>query len=163
MSETTVNQETGCWEYNGVTTEKGYGRISHNGKKFRVHRLSFFTFVGDVPDGIMVCHACDVRNCWRPSHLFLGTAKDNYDDMSSKGRAVMPTYRPPTRPRISKTGYRPNHVGELNPTAKLTERDVREIRDLRASGARNKDIAAQFKVSVSLISGITNRTVWGHV
>lgn len=163
MTETTINQENGCWEYQGTITEKGYGRISHLGQLARVHRLSFSTFVGDVPAGMMVCHACDVRNCWRPSHLFLGTAKDNYDDMRAKGRATPPPHKPSTRQHVPGFGCRSDHRGERNPKAKLTKHDVLKIRELRSSGSRNKDIAVQFNVSASLVSEIVNRTVWSHV
>lgn len=143
MSETTVNQETGCWEYNGVTTEKGYGRISHNGKKFRVHRLSFFTFVGDVPDGIMVCHTCDNRLCVNPHHLWLGSAGDNVSDMMSKGRFV---------------SY--DKSGERNPSAKLTREQAMEVRRRALAGEHQGLIASAYGVSSKLVSEIKRGRVW---
>lgn len=33
-------------------------------------------------------HRCDTPACCNPSHLFLGTAKANHDDMAAKGRRV---------------------------------------------------------------------------
>jgi hypothetical protein len=52
---------------------------------------------GPIPPGLFVCHTCDVnyppgdftyRRCCNVAHLFLGTPKDNVDDMVAKGRAA---------------------------------------------------------------------------
>ena len=73
--------------------KQGYGRLWHNGKLGSVHRMSYETFVGPIPDdptgshhGIEVCHHCDVRHCIEPMHLFLGTHQDNMTDGVRKGR-----------------------------------------------------------------------------
>lgn len=43
---------------------------------------------GSIPAGLKVLHRCDNTACINPSHLFVGTQRDNVDDMVSKGRAV---------------------------------------------------------------------------
>ena len=42
---------------------------------------------GPIPDGLFVCHQCDVKLCVRPDHFFLGTQADNMADFAAK-RAV---------------------------------------------------------------------------
>lgn len=91
---TTVNQTTGCWEWNGCTKHtNGYGRLmvgsrtENNRRSISAHRASWETFKkAAIPLGFDVCHSCDNRKCCNPDHLFLGTRKDNVQDMMRKGR-----------------------------------------------------------------------------
>lgn len=39
-----------------------------------------------VPKGMYICHHCDNPQCVRPSHLFVGTPKQNMEDCKAKGR-----------------------------------------------------------------------------
>jgi hypothetical protein len=52
----------------------------------KAHRFSFRMFVRPIPKGKKVLHHCDNSMCVRPSHLFLGTQKDNVVDCIKKGR-----------------------------------------------------------------------------
>ena len=83
----------GCWEWLGEKTEKGYGRLTIKKKHYRAHRLSYGFYVGDIPEGLLVCHHCDNPGCVNPSHLFIGTDMDNVHDMIKKGRH--PTHKVP--------------------------------------------------------------------
>ena len=76
---------TDCWLVKPATYN-GYGQIYLNNKQYRAHRYSYQVFVGDIPDGMLICHTCDTRNCVNPKHLFIGTQKDNMQDMKQKGR-----------------------------------------------------------------------------
>lgn len=40
----------------------------------------------DLPTNLFVCHKCDNPRCVNINHLFVGTAKDNAQDMIAKGR-----------------------------------------------------------------------------
>lgn len=76
-----------CWEWLGTKLKKGYGQIRGVGEDvWMAHRLAFFLAYGSLPRLLMVCHRCDNPSCVNPGHLFLGTAKDNVQDMMVKGR-----------------------------------------------------------------------------
>lgn len=79
-------QEDGCWLWQGGL-RSGYGRLKVKGRLVTAHRLSYEVHIGPIPEGMLVCHTCDVRNCVNPAHFFLGTYKDNSDDKWNKGRA----------------------------------------------------------------------------
>lgn len=122
-----------CWEWQGSFNSTGYGQIGIKGKKFSSHRLSWLVNRGAIPSGLCVCHHCDNRRCVNPNHLFLGTKKDNLDDMDQKGRRITP----------------PRPSGEANPAARLSDRQVEEIRELGRQGLGSRKIAKQVGCSSS--------------
>lgn len=82
--------KTKCWEWTGAEFKgAGYGQIQVEGTPKRTHRVAWALSNGPIPKGLLVLHKCDNRRCIRPDHLFLGTQKDNVDDMVSKGRKVV--------------------------------------------------------------------------
>jgi hypothetical protein len=76
--------EAGCWIWVGAAGR--YGNMTAFGRHMDAHRASWILHNGDVPDGMRVCHKCDVPLCVNPSHLFVATAKENTHDMIRKGR-----------------------------------------------------------------------------
>ncbi len=65
-----------------------YGYISINGKSWAAHRLSLSIKIGRfLTDKEKALHTCDNEGCVNPNHLFVGTQKDNVQDMIAKGRA----------------------------------------------------------------------------
>lgn len=91
--------ETGCRIWMGCVCKLGYGRLGDvpKGTPQLVHRKAYEQFCGPIPDGMKVCHRCDTPSCCEPSHLFLGTQKDNLRDMFAKKRG---------RPRGRAYGWR---------------------------------------------------------
>jgi len=71
-----------CWIWNGYKLTSGYGQYYHVG----AHRVAWIETHGDIPDNLLVCHHCDNPSCVNPKHLFLGTHRDNTQDMIAKGR-----------------------------------------------------------------------------
>jgi hypothetical protein len=76
---------SGCYLWYGGTFDSGYGVIQLDGRAQRAHRHAYRLAYGSIPDGLFVCHACDVKSCVNPAHLFLGTHDDNMADMMQKG------------------------------------------------------------------------------
>jgi hypothetical protein len=75
----------GCWEWQGAIDRDGYGIFSYAGKTSRAAREAL-AFDGRDPGNGFACHHCDNPRCVRPSHLFVGTNRDNMQDMVQKGR-----------------------------------------------------------------------------
>jgi hypothetical protein len=137
----------------------GYGNIEVNGRTHAVSRVVYALMVGDVPAELDVLHSCDNRACGNHRHLFLGTQRDNMQDMIGKGRGNWPVGR-----RNAAQLY-PERLarGERQGNAKLTADQVREIRALAEAGMMRKDIAVRFGVSHMAISKIVLRQSWAHI
>jgi hypothetical protein len=134
-----------CWEWVGARIAAGYGEIMLSAKMYRAHRLSYEIVVGPIDLGLEVCHKCDNPACVRPDHLFLGTHKQNMQDMARKGR----------------WGHSPNQAGENHGCAKLTWGQVREIRSNYAElHEPQRSIAARYGVTQTTILHIVHNKTW---
>lgn len=78
----TIN--TPCWLWQGKLSPEGYGHFNHQ----TAHAYAWTISYGKPAPGRIVCHWCDVRNCVRPDHLWLGTKHLNMLDAMRKGRRV---------------------------------------------------------------------------
>lgn len=124
-----------CWIWQNAKGPNGYGQAHRFGKTMHAHRLMFELVNGPIPTGMYVCHRCDQPACCNPSHLFLGTPRQNHEDMRNKGRAQ-------------------DRRGEKCPTSKLSNNDVFEMRRRMQSGESRRAVADAFGVGISTVSQI---------
>jgi hypothetical protein len=79
-----VDKTDTCWLWTGSVQKNGYGALSYGEPKWGTrfaHRWSYTYHKGTIPEGQMVRHTCDIRNCVNPAHLILGASIDNVHDM----------------------------------------------------------------------------------
>lgn len=101
-----VEKTAECWIWKGHKNKDGYGNFSIRRKTSASHRYSWIFHKGEITKGMNVLHSCDNRYCVNPEHLFLGTQRDNMEDMIRKGRAW---YMGPDRERIMKNLTKNHH------------------------------------------------------
>lgn len=157
----------GCWPRHGTKANGGYSTIMVRGKVVRAHRYSYESFVGQIPENMLVCHKCDNPACIRPDHLFLGTPKDNSQDMVRKGRNMHIT-KPETLARGDRNGTRtqPETVrkGERIEWHVLTEKTAAECRERYwAFGEDALSLAEEFHVYKSTIYKCIYGFTWKHL
>lgn len=143
MARIEPDLNSGCWLWSGARGGT-YGFIKHLGRNLPVHRYSYEAHKGPIPAGMMVCHRCDTPVCVNPSHLFVGSARDNALDMQAKGRKA-------TRP------------GRLNHFAKIGEGEAAEIACRLRAGETQAQIAFAMDVTKITVSQIACGKSWRHV
>lgn len=164
-----------CRLWGGSRHPVGYGALRFRGKSTLAHRLAWTLATGrPIPDGMRVCHTCDVRLCVRHDgegtyevggvlyerrgHLWLGTQAANLADMVAKGRSGI------GERHISRLHPEVLRRGEQSHYAKLSNADVLEIRSLyRAGGVYQRELAVRFGVDRGTISMVVNGNTWKHL
>lgn len=88
-SKYTVNEDTGCWEWNVLDASKAYGNkicvsIKRVKKSILPHRLSYYIHKGEYPE--LIRHRCHNKCCVNPDHLEEGSHRQNSLDNSEQIR-----------------------------------------------------------------------------
>lgn len=120
-----------CWPWVGAKSHTyGMFQVPSLGRPTSAHRVAYVLECGSVPSGLVVRHRCATKVCVNPSHLLLGTQKDNMNDA----------------------------MHDLIRT--LCKYDAADIRAKYASGEEAEDLAAAYGVAPSHIRGIVRNQIW---
>lgn len=139
-----VEKTSDCWLWKGACYRFGYGhfrrKINDKWIMYKAHRFAYEYYNGNIPKGYIIRHTCDNPKCVNPSHLVIGTYKDNVQDMLKRGRKVH--------------GINPNH--------KQHKDIVHEIRKYKMDNPKvtGVELANLFKTSPAQISRIINNKIW---
>src|SRR5215471_7044546 len=80
--------ERGCW-LKSQDKDKNYPNVRFLGKSIGLHKLSAILYLGHIfNSSAFICHKCDVKGCFNPDHLYIGTNSDNWNDYLERKRGV---------------------------------------------------------------------------
>ena len=133
-----IANENGCLLWTAGVYKDGYGVFWGD----RAHRVAWRLTFGHLDSRLQVLHACDTPLCCNTNHLMAGTNIANLID----------------RDRKLRHGY-----GERNGRAKLTESDVRAIREAKAVGVPAPILAAKYGLNRSQINRANRGASWSRV
>lgn len=111
-------------------------------KTVPIHRAVCAAFYGPCPAGNHVRHLDGDKNNNRLENLRYGTPMENSADTRRHGRTA---------------------AGEMNPKAKLTEDQVRQMRASHEKGVSAKELGARAGLCDSTVHRILNGTYWPNV
>lgn len=130
-----------CWLWQGATNRTGHGLIKpHRGATTTTtaHRVSWVLHNGPIPGRLYVLHDCDTPPCVNPTHLHLGTHRDNMREAGERG--------------LLSTSERGKH--------RRKDVDLDTVHRMRAEGASQQVIAGALGVNQSTISDILRGQHW---
>lgn len=130
------------WLWQGSFYRGGYGQAWWKGKAWTAHSLSYTAFKGKIPSGLLACHKNDCPQDVNPKNLFLGTHKENSEDMVTKDRQAK---------------------GSKIANATLNESQVKEIKQLLSEGVTPTEIAKSMNINRPTVYNISYGRNWTHV
>jgi len=137
-----------CWEWKASGDKHGYGAFYLDGALTKAPRAAWRLLVGQIPEGMWVCHRCDNPPCVNPAHLFLGSRADNLSDMRRKSRGKVPG-----------AGWS-GALGENHRAAKLTWALVAEARERFSRGEILSALARDYGVTPPTMWAVVHRKTW---
>ncbi len=115
-----------CWLWQGATGSAGYGQFWVKPERMSAHRVAYYLGHAHWPKGV-VRHQCDTPWCCSPRPLRDSMRADTVREMRRRGRASL---------------------GELHPQAKLSDADIRRMRERYARGlATQMQLAREYRVT----------------
>ena len=78
-----------CWPFKGLLDRYGYPKPPMYKRKYVYLARTLFGLLHPDTDltGLVMRHTCDNPSCLNPSHLTIGTQKDNMRDRHERGRS----------------------------------------------------------------------------
>jgi HNH endonuclease/Helix-turn-helix domain len=130
-----VQKSPACWLWVGSIRADGRARVFVRGRGLvRAHRFAWELTYGPIPKGFQVQRTCRNDRCVRPDHLALatpaGVARQREKRRTSPARS------------------------------KLSDVEVRQIREAHAAGTSQTTLARRFQVSPGTINAIVHRRTW---
>jgi len=141
-SKVKIKSQNQCWNWNGSTSPRGYGSVSLYGANLRAHRVSLYFSGTIIPEQHFACHHCDNPGCVNPHHLFVGTQKQNADDMKHKNRQCK---------------------GERTPSSRITTKIARAIKTAPKYDGYLRDLAAFYGISHGCVQHVRYGHTWRHI
>ena len=151
-----VQKTSTCWLWTGGVDKDGYGRFWFAGANHRAHVWIFERMVRPLEGEEQCCHSCDTPGCVRYDlHLYAATQAKNIQDCWARNRASFNAKPQP---------------GTRNGNSKLTEADVRAIRERYHAGEAGhrspvslRGLAREYGVSKFCIQSIVQGQTWRHL
>jgi len=144
LFENNVIKSEECWGWKSYIDCTGSGKVGPVGHSIHAYRASWLIYRGEIPKGLLVLHKCHNRVCSNPDHLYLGTNKDNTQDMIRAGRG--------------------NYCKQKSKNAKLDREKVVQIKELlKTKTLSSYKIAEKFGVCRGTILDILNCKSWKDI
>lgn len=142
-SKVDIKDRANCWQWLASIRGDGYGQYHFDERNQGAHRVAFQLAIGEIPNGLHVCHHCDNKECVNPDHLYLATNRQNLIDAGRRGLLKQ---------------------GESHPLHKLTVEDVKEIRLKYIPWVITMQMLAdEYGVAINTIQQVVKRGNWKSI